>query len=259
MKKWMIPVLAIILVGATFPAPSQAWPWSKKPKPQQAVTKTTPKESPAEKQSAPPQNTQSQASDVSTSQEQDSSSSPKVEVQSPLSDELNTNSDLKVENPIESKNLPPDKTYVAVDDPKNPLGITVSAEKLNNSAQYIAQGKYKDAEKILNPLKTWLISATETHINLHNSLKDISSAQVQAELEKQLALQFALLRDKAIFQLGMVAVGQKDYPTAIKNLSMVIQSQPDSEMGAEAYNVLQKIGFTEKLQLRGEKKSSQKS
>lgn len=252
MKKWILSLTAITLVGAALPAPSDAigLPWGKKNK---------------QEKTAQPAQAQPEASSVGQSgqsqpgtalsqpapQEQQPAV-PQVQVRSPLTDETNS---LKVEDPIESPMLPPDKTFVAVDDPKNPLGITISAEKLNRAADLISQKKYKEAEQMLNPLKDWLVEATEAHINLHKTLKGLPSAQVQAELEKQLALQFALLRDKAFFQLGMLGVGQHNYNTAVKNLSRVVQSQPRSPMGAQAYEVLQQIGFTEKIQLREEKKT----
>lgn len=259
MKKWIISVLVLTLAGGTLSAPSHALPsWLKKNKqeakaasPQAQSSQTTQPTEPA-KTSASPE----YASPGKTNPPP--AAIPKVQVKSPLTDEVNG---LKVEDPVISPELPPEKHYVTVDDPQNPLGITISAQKLNDSAQLISEKKYKEAEKTLLPLKDWLVDATEAHINLHKTLKAIPSAQVQAELEKQLALQFALLRDKAFFQMGMLAIGQEDFPNAIKNLSKVIQSQPRSAMGAQAYEVLQKIGFTERIQLKepqkGDKQVSQ--
>lgn len=248
MNKWILPLLAVTLISVSFPEPGLAWPWGKKDKAEPNQEETSEAVAPASEgsQSAPATQVMPESSYT-----QPPATTPRVQVRSPLSDEVNG---LKVEDPVESEVLPPEKTYVAVDDPKNPLGITTSAQKLNEAASLITQKKYQEAANILNPLKDWLIDATEAHINLHKTLKNIPSAQVQAELEKQLALQFALLRDKAFFQLGMLAVGQEDYSTAIKNLSRVIQSQPRSPMGAQAYEVLQKIGFTERIQLREDKK-----
>jgi len=252
MKKWFIPVLMLAVTYSTVPTASQAWPWDKKP--QQTNQQAPAGDAATDQKSDQTQQAQPAATTTSSADapKQDTSAlGPQVQVKSPLTEELNG---LKVEDPVESPTMPLDKTFVAIDDPKNPLGITVSAQKLNDSAQLIGQKKYKEAEKILTPLKDWLVDATESHINLHKTLKSIPSAQVQGELEKQLALQFALLRDKAFFQLGMLYIGESDYPNAIKNLSRVIESQPRSPMGAEAYEVLEKIGFTEKIQLHEDKR-----
>lgn len=172
---------------------------------------------------------------------------PRVFIKSPVSEQVDS---LQVDEPVKAPGYSPEKDYQAIDDPGNPLGITISAQKLDHSADLIDKQRYAEATKMLTPLKEWLVDATEVHINLYKTLKEIPSAQVQSELEKQLALQFAVLRDKAFFQLGLVAIGQKDYNLAIKNLSRVVQSQPRSPMGAKAYEVLQTIGFTERVQLR---------
>lgn len=258
MKKWIIPVLALTLAVAAVPSPSQAWPWDRKDNAEKNKASQNEAITPAMASSteSAPEATMAPAMAAPMESAPATVSTPRVQVKSPLSTELDG---LKVEDPVESPELPPDKTYVTVDDPANPLGITTSAQILNTGAQMISQKKYKEAEQILTPLKDWLVDATEAHINLHKTLKNVPSAQVQAELEKQLALQFALLRDKAFFQLGMLRIGTNDYSGAIKDLSRVVQSQPRSPMGAQAYDVLQKIGFTEKIQLREEKKTSPSS
>ena len=201
---------------------------------------------PAEATSGPPAETPSQTVAPPATAGADGVQ-PRVFIKSPVSDQVDS---LKVDEPVKDPGYSPEKDYQAIDDPSNPLGITTSAQKLDHSADLIDKQRYVEATKMLTPLKEWLVDATEVHINLYKTLKEIPSAQVQSELEKQLALQFAVLRDKAFFQLGLVAIGQKDYNLAIKHLSRVVQSQPRSPMGAKAYEVLQTIGFTERVQLR---------
>lgn len=246
--KWIVPVLIVLLVNAGgIMEPAHAvWPFKKKNENAEEV-KQEDEGTSAESLSAEEQPATMGQPQAAATPPPPPPPKPQVQLKSPLTDEMNN---LKVEDPVEDLKLPPEKTFVAVDDPANPLGITVSAQKLNESARLISNKNYQQASDMLHPLKEWLIDATEVHINLHKTLKGIPSAQVQAELEKQLALQFALLRDKAFFQLGMLAIAENDYNEAIKNLSKVIQSQPRSPMGAKAYDMLQKIGFTEKIQLK---------
>lgn len=170
---------------------------------------------------------------------------PTVKLVSPLS-----GSDIAVDDPVNSSDAPPQKVYVTVDDPKNPLGITTSAETLDQIGKLIEAKKYAEAKAKLDPLLSWLVDSTEAHIALNKTLTKIPSARVQAELEKQLALQFALLRDKAFFSKALVAVGEKNNGEAVKNLSKVVQSQPRGQMGLKAYEMLQKMGFTEKIQVQ---------
>jgi hypothetical protein len=241
--KQLLLVMVLVSLTSAYTAEAKLWPFGKKEK---AVSEQASPSKPSN-QPAPEMAPSAEQAEAPPMEEPAPMTSPRVQVNSPLSDEVNG---LKVEEPTISKDLPPDKNYVTVDDPKNPLGVTVSADKLNMAANLVMARKYLEAQKILVPLKDWLVDATEAHINLHKTLKSLPNAQIQSELEKQLALQFALLRDKSFFQIGMIGIGQKDYGIAVKNLSKVIQSQPRSAMGTQAYEVLQKIGFTEKIQLR---------
>jgi hypothetical protein len=154
----------------------------------------------------------------------------------------------KVETPVVSEENPPVK-LVTLDNPANPLGFADAESKLNQVGILIKQKDISGAKTLLLPLRQWLVDSTEAHLSLHKALSNIPSARAQAELEKQLALQFALLRDKSLFQMGSIEVAEKNFKTAIKDLTEVIKSQPRSEMGLKSYQMLQEIGFTEKLQL----------
>ncbi len=154
----------------------------------------------------------------------------------------------KVAEPEISRVNPP-KKLVTLDDPNNPLGLVAAENRINETALLIEKKEYGTAKVMLIPLKQWLVEATEAHLSLYKSLTNISSARAQAELEKQLALSFAMLRDKSFFQMGKILMADNDYKKAVKELTEVIKSQPRSEIGVKAYELLQEIGFTQKLQL----------
>jgi TolA-binding protein len=156
--------------------------------------------------------------------------------------------DIQVEKPRISKDNPPPK-LPALDNPANGLGLVDPQNKLNAAAAAIDRKDYGTAKAILVPLRASLVDTTEAHINLYKALDNVSTARTQAELEKQLALQFAMMRDKTMYQSARVSIAEHDYRTAIKDLVEVIKSQPRSELGLKAYNLLQEIGFTEKLQI----------
>ncbi len=159
----------------------------------------------------------------------------------------------RLENPViampmvEADN-PPEK-LPALDNPGNPYGITAAEKQLNDTAMLIEQGQLATAEQQLNPLKDWLVQSTEAHIGLYKALNKIPSAQVQSELEKQVALEFGQMRDKALFQLARIYQNKNDNLNAIKLYVEVIKSQPSSQIGLKSYTHLQEMGFTQKLQL----------
>lgn len=159
-----------------------------------------------------------------------------------------TRADTEIAPPQVSEDSPPPK-LIHIDNPQNPLGIADARNKLSSCGKLVTGSQWDQAQQCLSPLRQWLIDSTEGHISLYKALNEIPSARTQAELEKQLGLQFAVLRDEAIFQMGKVYVSKKEYQKAMKELVEVVKSQPRSEIGHQSYEMLQKIGFTEKLQL----------
>lgn len=154
----------------------------------------------------------------------------------------------KIAPPSESAQDPP-RRLPTLDNPKNPLGVADAEKRLNETAALIEKKEFALAKAKLTPLKDWLVTSTEAHISIHKALSNVPAARVQSELEKQIALEFAKMRDKAFFQMGKIMVAEQEPQQAIKLLTEVIKSQPRSEMGMAAYETLQEIGFTQKLQL----------
>jgi len=154
----------------------------------------------------------------------------------------------KIEEPeIDQENPPIVKVRLV--DPANPLGLADATNRLDHVEKLISLRRVDEAKSTLPPLRQWLIDSTEAHINLYKTLNKLPSARAQAELERQLALEFALLRDRSIFLAGKINIADKDYKKAVKELIEVVKSQPKSRMGIEAYGLLQDIGFTEKIHL----------
>ena len=136
-----------------------------------------------------------------------------------------------------------------VDDPKNPLGLMAAKNQLNHVELLMGDKRWLEADKELSTLKPWLIEATERHIELYKILSRVPSGRVQGEFEKRLALEFAKMRDKAMFDSGRIAIQINNPKRAVRDLIEVIQSQSRTEMGVRAYKLLQEVGFTEELQL----------
>jgi len=144
---------------------------------------------------------------------------------------------------------PPIMSHPKLDDPNNPLGFADAENKLKHYSTLIDAKRYNEAKPGLLQLRQWLVDLTEAHIGLFKTLNQIPSANGQAELEKELALQFAQLRDQTMVQTAKVYISERDYPKAVKELTEVVKSQPRSKIGLRSYELLQEIGFTEKLQL----------
>ena len=129
-----------------------------------------------------------------------------------------------------------------------PLSINKLEEKLEQAVSLIKEKNYAKAEQILHPLTIWLTDSTEYHILLLDTLRGINNAQYQMEIERAFAVKSALLRDKALFYYGVALMENKKYEEAARNFILVVQSQPKSKLGFDAYTRLQMLGFTQKVQ-----------
>jgi len=154
-----------------------------------------------------------------------------------------------VEPPQVDNDNPPNIDHPRLDDPTNPLGLTDADSRLKKVSQMVDAHRYIEAKPSLMQLRQSLVDLTEAHIGLYKVLNQVPSARAQAELEKELALQFAQLRDRAMVEMAKVYISERDYPRAVKELTEVVKSQPRSKLGLRSYEMLQEIGFTEKLQL----------
>jgi hypothetical protein len=155
----------------------------------------------------------------------------------------------KIAAPEIDPNNPPIMDYPKLDDPKNPLGFSYSLVRLKKYSSLVDAKAYSTARIGLSQLRQELVDITEAHIELYKTLSKIPSAQNQAQLEKELALQFAQLRDKAMVESARIELAEQNKMKAVKALVEVVKSQPKSKLGLYAYELLQEAGFTEKLQL----------
>ena len=145
-------------------------------------------------------------------------------------------------------------------DPNNQLGIAASENAITKTYTLIQQNKLVEARAVIEPTVEWLTNATEYHTNLFKVLKEIDSAKTQSELERDLALKFAILRDKAMYQLALLYIEEKKPQKATEKLVNIVRSQPKTQLGFSAYQVLQQIGFTYKIQLpKEETQTTEKS
>ncbi len=152
-----------------------------------------------------------------------------------------TNLNLHVEK-VEKKQ-DSEKVY----NPKNTLGVTYAKNVIDKAKFYIEEEDYDSAKEALNSINDWVYEATEYHTNLFKTLQGVDNSEAQADIERDLAMKFAILRDKLLFLNAKVFIANGKKPQAVKNLVNVVRSQPSTDLGFKAYDLLQDIGFTYKV------------
>lgn len=129
-------------------------------------------------------------------------------------------------------------------DAKNTIGTTYAENAIKKTQSYINSNNYPAAKQTLYSVNQWVSDAAEYHADLFRTLKKIENADVQANIERDLAIKFATMRDKISFLQAQICVHDGLKRNAVENLVEVVKSQPDSELGFQAYKLLKDIGFT---------------
>lgn len=154
--------------------------------------------------------------------------------------------DEKLEAKVEEseKKIQPKIVY----DPENPLGAVYAENAVSKIEFYVEEGDLDSAREELDKINDWIYKATEYHTDLYRALNKAKNSEVQANIERELAIKFAVLRDRTLYLGSKVLLANGKKQEAVKNLVEVVRSQPNTELGFKAYRSLQEIGFTYKLE-----------
>ncbi|MFA6989967.1 MAG: hypothetical protein WC197_07845 [Candidatus Gastranaerophilaceae bacterium] len=133
---------------------------------------------------------------------------------------------------------------------KNTLGVKYAENKVNEAEKLIKENKLQESQKLLIPLLIWLEDGTKYHANLYQTLKDIDTARMQADVEKDLALKFAIIRDLAKYHMGIINIKENNKTKAVDNFVDIVKSQPKTDLGFKAYEQLINLGFTYKIKIQ---------
>ena len=145
-----------------------------------------------------------------------------------------------------------------VHDPNNILGVRHAENAVKKAEFYVEEGDIQSAQEALKSIGDWIYKATEYHTDLYQALSKVNNSEVQADIERDLAIQFAVLRDRTLFLESKVFLSNGKKREAVKNLVEVVRSQPGTELGFKAYKSLQDIGFTFKLEYEVIKENTDK-
>ncbi len=129
-------------------------------------------------------------------------------------------------------------------DPKNDLGVIYAENTLNKAEFYFEEKDLESTTQAINSIKNWLYDATEYHTDLFKTLENLENSEAQANIERNLAINFAVLRDKMLFLEAKLLLKKGEKQQAVENLVEVVRSQPTTDIGFSAYEMLKDVGFT---------------
>jgi hypothetical protein len=130
-----------------------------------------------------------------------------------------------------------------------PLTYYDSVYRLEELKNSIAMLKPKEAEESISQFCDWILELQEAHQKLAKTFSKTESMKPNSEQEAKTAKKFAELRHQAFLVKAEFLINQKRYPEALGPLTDVVNAEPGTELGQTAYKYLQKIGFSEPVEV----------
>jgi len=136
------------------------------------------------------------------------------------------------------------KKQVITNEVKNTLGPAYAENLTKKIEVQINTNNFVLAKQNMDSIMDWVSASAEYHTDLYKTLKKLENADKQANIERELAIRFAVLRDKLLFLQAKIFVHDNQKRKAVENLVEIVKSQPETELGFNAYKLLQSTGFT---------------
>ncbi|AGY56571.1 hypothetical protein [Gloeobacter kilaueensis] len=144
--------------------------------------------------------------------------------------------------PATAPSIPDGSKYRQLEQTSSVLSLSGADQLLKNAQQAAQDGRFTEAISRNQEALTMLNQISTFHQQLSKSFAGIDNRI--ADEEKQLALQAAIRRDEATYQLALIHRAQGKPELAVPLLVRITTSQnPTRELGQKAYQQLYEIGF----------------
>jgi hypothetical protein len=130
---------------------------------------------------------------------------------------------------------------------KLPLNLSGAAGRLEELRNLMGTMSAKDFQESLNQYCEWLQDMADAHWRVAQSFAKHDVTKPLADPEKLSALKFGSLRRQSMLLKAEFLIGQRRSPEALAPLIEIVTSEPTTETGRSAYQLLKQIGFVEKI------------
>jgi len=120
----------------------------------------------------------------------------------------------------------------------------IKIEELSNRLAVSRPGEVKD--NIFN-LCEWLQECADAHWKMYQSFDKLPGTKVQAKQEKETALKFSRLKNRARLLKADLFIKENRYPEALGPLVEIVTSEPTTDLGQAAYKRLIDMGFSDQV------------
>ena len=129
--------------------------------------------------------------------------------------------------------------------------LPISAEeariRIEDLSNRLAVSRPDDVKDGIYTLSEWLQDVADAHWRLFKAFEKSDATKVQANKEKDIALKFSSLKNRAKLLKADLLIKQNRYPEALGPLVEIVSAEPTSQTGQDAYKRLVDMGFSEQV------------
>lgn len=128
-----------------------------------------------------------------------------------------------------------------------PLSVTDAKNKIEELSNRLAVSRPDQVKDNIFALAEWLQDVADAHWKMFKAFEKNDLTKLQAQSEKETALQFSRLKNKTKLLKADLFIKMNRYPEALGPLVDIVVAEPRSETGQSAYKRLVDMGFSKQV------------
>jgi len=128
-----------------------------------------------------------------------------------------------------------------------PLNAEEARIRLEDLSNRLAVSRPDEVKDSIYAMSEWLQDVADAHWRMFKAFEKADATKVHAAKEKDIALKFSALKNRAKLLKADLFIKQNRYPEALGPLVEIVTTEPTSETGQQAYKRLVDMGFSEQV------------
>jgi hypothetical protein len=126
-----------------------------------------------------------------------------------------------------------------------PISLEEARIRLEDLSNRLAVVRPDDIKDSIYALSEWLQDVADAHWRMYKAFEKCDATKAHAAKEKEIALRFSALKNRAKLLKADLFIKQSRYPEALGPLVEIVTAEPSSQTGQDAYKRLVEMGFSE--------------
>jgi|AGTN01.1.fsa_nt_gi hypothetical protein len=128
-----------------------------------------------------------------------------------------------------------------------PLTAEEARIKIEEMSNRLAVSRPSEVKDNIFNLCEWLQECADAHWKMYLSFDKLPGTKPQAKQEKETAIKFSRLKNRARLLKADVFIKEGRYPEALGPLVEIVTSEPTTDLGQAAYKRLTDMGFSDQI------------